>query len=374
MLGGYYNGAPTWCYSKTSSQILKSKCSMKQSCRINGRPDFTETFDNSCTGYSRILVVQYKCIKNLKTQNKNEMLIKNIHYNNYYQFINNQQETINLPFCSKIPTTIEKNSTDCLIERTPVIYAKYLSSLKTTNFNYPIYQQIICEHGSIVLKCPKKLAIHIYLAYYGIQPLTFISSTCNRKEIKQEIPTMCSFIDYTYNLLKLKCEQKETCFIKVDNNNLGDICSAYNKQLFIQYQCLNPIDLISINVNCDKDYSLIEQKPICPKLTNQLTDINERVWCDGESMLIQCPINKLISIQCSFYGTTPYNEICYKNNTKQNDLIICYFKEPLELIYKCNNKNVCLINGRPNFLYELNINQPCNMNSINTLFVQWKCY
>jgi hypothetical protein len=52
-------------------------------------------------------------------------------------------------------------------------------------------------------------------------------------------------------------------------------------------------------------------------------------------------------------------------NTKN----ICYFKNPIQLFDKCENKNGCSITGTPNFA--TTFNDPCiNLNKL--LYLQWQ--
>jgi hypothetical protein len=62
---------------------------------------------------------------------------------------------VTLPYCSASP-----------VGACPPSYSPYeplfLSNSTVTNFNYPIYEQIVCYGGRLALVCPANLVIHIY--------------------------------------------------------------------------------------------------------------------------------------------------------------------------------------------------------------------
>jgi hypothetical protein len=62
---------------------------------------------------------------------------------------------LTLPYCSASP-----------VGACPPSYSPYeplfLSNSTVTNFNYPIYEQIVCYGGRLALVCPANSVIHIY--------------------------------------------------------------------------------------------------------------------------------------------------------------------------------------------------------------------
>lgn len=185
----------------------------------------------------------------------------------------------------------------------------------------------------------KKTFIHIKSVYYGIQETTetkciitnnrnkdaiflkysneklnlTINSTLtsslvdynknkNRKKILSESPTFC-FYRNTFDRINETCEGNENCSISISVNNFGDPCSGFNKQMFIQYQCLDRQTLNNINncplVNNNNNNNKNLQLPsICPSVA----EATRLTWCEPSTMYISCPIGEVIEIICSFYG------------------------------------------------------------------------
>jgi hypothetical protein len=161
------------------------------------------------------------------------------------------------------------------------------------------------------------------------------------------------------------CEAKQSCLLSADIATFGYICSDFESQLFVQYQCVPDYFYDLVIKPCGVDTVPVALESICPADLS----VNEGTWCDGDSLTLTCPIGKVIQIVCSYYGGHPSQQTCV---TQSN--VVCYIKNPTKLALKCNNKTSCSLNGSPDFVYDLIKNDliPCD-EIIKALYIQWKC-
>lgn len=142
-------------------------------------------------------------------------------------------------------------------------------------------------------------------------------------------PKQCFFAD-TFTKIQASCESQSLCLIEASVNKFGDPCPRLNKQLFVQYQCMDRVELKSLNDMCSETNTNRQNIPFtCPEITVQQKNytqekVQERTWCDGSTMFIQCDgdgenysyedneyvhnSNKTIEILCAFYGNSLLNQ------------------------------------------------------------------
>jgi hypothetical protein len=393
--GTFRSGAePTYCYSNSSYDKLVSECSGKKKCVLSGDPDFVNGagFTNPCPGYAKILLVQWECI--------DESLVHHVGAQNELLFASpNDGESPRLPLC-------ELDQAIYCPETSPYV-PKFLSNSTSHSIGYPIFEHILCSSGKLVLACPSNLVIHIYGAYYGIQHETSLSqclitkSNNNNTQNAAEMPKMC-FFSNTLSKIQTLCENRASCLIEANVNKLGDPCPRMSKQLFVQYQCMHKQDLNQLKEKCfenkeensNGEMSKLEDRKIpfvCPLIQNSRNDsennvIQERTWCDGSTMNIQCgpssnettlnndeslmiinsTSNNRIEILCAFYGIHTSLTSCNIQNLANPP--ICYSQSSFELVAQtCNNQTVCTIDS-----FTTTFSDSC-LGFDKALYVQWRC-
>jgi hypothetical protein len=245
----------------------------------------------------------------------------------------------------------------------------------SSSLDYPIHQQILCNVGKLILACPAPLAIHIHGAYYGIQNGTGVKQCLGALSGQTgpgggEIPKMC-FFSNTYAKVQTLCETKETCMIEASVNKLGDPCPHFNKQLLVQYQCMDKSELQLMNANCAERAETKEIPFECPLAANANAtgEIFERTWCDGSTMSIQCGVDgneTKIEVMCAFYGIHTSLTSCNIQNLANPP--ICYLQSSFEYVATmCNGNSTCTIDS-----FTTTFSDPC-IGFDKALYVQWRC-
>ncbi len=347
--GGFYYGAPTSCYSLSSRQKVFSRCNGKTSCEILGNPNFQVSgFADPCNGFSKILYVQYRCISS------SVLAVTTTSSKTSSQY-NYQQQVPPAPL-SLLENNILPLSSCNLIASSP--YVPVFLNNQSMSFEYLIYQQVSCLGSTISLLCPPSSVIHIYSAYFGIQSNTF-APICFIKSIQQ--PTQCYFTQ-SFDYINSTCEYQQSCSIVADPDLLGDACPAYTqKQLLIQYQCVDK-EILSSSIN----QCTVNLNPpfVCP--TSNSANVQQQVWCDGDTMNITCQNGQNINILCAFYGLHPFlNETCGISSLP--NIPVCFFQSSFTLIKTlCSNKSSCIENFTNYF------SDPCD-GQTKALLVQWQC-
>ncbi|RNA02935.1 rhamnose-binding lectin-like [Brachionus plicatilis] len=253
---------------------------------------------------------------------------------------------------------IDYNSNDC---PTQSIYSpKFISLTNSYNFEYPINQIIVCPGSKLELKCPSSQLLHVFSAYYGIQPDTNTFS-CSKKSSLHEI---CYF-DLTFSNLTTICEKKTSCEITVNVGSFGDPCiNSKNKQLFVQYQCLDTINYDLVNT-CDLNKN---KSSICPDKSGAQHEI---MICDSKPFSIECPNGHLISILCAFYGLDP-NLRC-PGTFYYGAPSACYSKQSHDLVIEnCHGKQNCTFRDETGTKYDIGFTEVCP-GFQNILLIQWEC-
>ena len=329
---GYYNGSPNICYSDSFLQV-NSTCSGRQNCSLNGNPSFEKYLINACNGYTNTLYIKWECVLN-------------VFHNNLKQ-IDDYKPKICLHNDTHAPTGQCSNISKYEPE--------FLISPNVSNFEYPIYEKVICNGGKVVIKCLNSYFIHIFSAYYGIQFKT--QTSCIHQTT--EVPTKCYFPS-AFTKLSQTCDYKNECEINATSTFFNSTNLCHNsKQLVIQYQCIS-----SYALNIISKCSSNNQIPlICPELNQNDSTIHQNTWCSisNGTIIIKCRQNQTIDVICSFYGHHPYIKEC----SIPKDSPICYFNSSYEIVKKtCNGLNSCSI--------QLSSMQSCCIGS-KTFQIQWRC-
>ena len=109
-------------------------------CYIDGNPTFeiASDFTLVCSQYSNSLFVQWECVASSDLTTTTSTAT-----------------TPSLPFCPENPTGDGK-------ELGSPIEPMFLTNSTMTSFDYPIYEQVICNGAKMAILCPANLVIHIY--------------------------------------------------------------------------------------------------------------------------------------------------------------------------------------------------------------------
>jgi len=336
---GFYSGSPTVCYSDSFSQV-NSTCSGYQNCSINGNPSFKKYILNACDGYTSTLFVKWECVRQIIIDN-NQAITMNTENNNEYCL--NDDSLLLLGNCSKISR----------------YEPEFLTSTSLSNFDYPIFEKIICSGGKSVIKCLNSHIIRIFSAYYGIQMKT--QTNCIQQSAN-EVPTKC-YYPSVYIKVSQICEFQNECEIKATSSffNNTDICPT-SKQFIVQYQCVKNYALRNAITKLGKCFKNNEIPLICPEHIQKDSQIHQNTYCsinDG-SVNLNCQQNQTIEVICSFYGQHPSIKEC----TIQKETPVCYFDSVFKTIKKtCNGIQSCSI--------QLSSLQSCI--GLKIFHIKWKC-
>lgn len=269
--------------------------------------------------------------------------------------------TTSLPYCANGLVTGTCKDTSSFSPYVP----KSLTNSTQLYFDYPIYQQTVCQNSRILIHCPSDLVIHIYAAYFGIQSYT-TTTWCTPVNSSYENPAMCYFQN-AFDTINSTCEYQTSCYVYATVNAMsgGDICPDYTKQLTVQYQCVDSRVLSSYINACPVN---TVAPSICSSTYSGLsTTLNQQTWCDNEnSMSITCDTGKKITILCAFYGVHPALESC--NIEYLTYKPVCYFSSSQTTVNStCNGLNSCSLSN-----FTSTFKDPC-IGIDKALFVQWTC-
>jgi hypothetical protein len=237
---------------------------------------------------------------------------------------------------------------------------QFLTLTNWYSYGYLINQQIACVNSIINLVCPTNQFIHIYAAYFGIQANTL--SSC-LSTISATSPTNC-FNKAVFNTINSTCEYANKCTIIATVSQLGDPCFGQNKQLMIQYQCIDNNRTLNILNQCPINK---ETSSACPYQNDSSIQILQ--LCEPSFMKINCTSPSVIQIVCAYYGIDSSYQCsggnyagaptsCYSNSAKQT------------IISACNGRTSCQFNGNPD--YQSNFADPCYGFS-KIMYVQYRC-
>lgn len=187
--------------------------------------------------------------------------------------------------------------------------------------------------GKLSITCPADRTIHIYSAYFGIQSNTPTECVTSNKAGT----TSDCFNKVVFDNINTTCEGKQTCSLDIRIENFGDPCFLLNKQLFIQYQCVNA-SISSLINSCTSSQNYGQ---ICSKTTES----NSQYWCNNDNVMrIDCGPGKVIQMSCAFYGIDQSYQcpggfysgaptVCFSQTTRMN------------LTSLCNGQQACLVSS-----------------------------
>ncbi|KAL5010687.1 hypothetical protein ScPMuIL_012992 [Solemya velum] len=156
---------------------------------------------------------------------------------------------------------------------------------------------VTCEHDTASLSCPAGETIHIVAVNYGRTD----GVTCPHTSIKD---TNCLSGPAAANIVKTKCNDKNSCYVDVDNGVIGgDPCTLCYPTVTSKMKTF--FILVSILFLIKTVYSY----------TYELIII-----CEGESKNITCPSGTVIKIVSVGYGRGEPTNPC--SNATQRDLCV----------------------------------------------------
>ncbi len=329
----YTNSTPTSCYSQASKQRILTNCNGKSSCSFANSSGLID----SCDSLTNMLYIQWQCVS-----------------------LGLTTVTSTTPGAPSCPQTYILPFGECstsLVPYTP----QFLLNSSDTYFEYPIYEQIACQNSKLLIACSPNLVIHIYAAYFGIQSATSTSWCMNTTSL--ELPEMC-FSQSSFDIINATCEYKSSCYLRATTTQIGagDLCPSYSKQLFVQYQCVDPNVLASGINQCPVNNTI--GFSLCP--SSNSSTVRENMWCTGSMMTMNCDAGSTINIMCAFYGIHPYfYDQCNFRNMLQRP--VCYFNQNPRTVLAnaCNGRSSC---NETSVVFT----DPCN-GLDKLLYVQWQC-
>jgi hypothetical protein len=110
-------------------------------CYIDGNPTFeiASDFTLVCSQYSNSLFVQWECVAS-----------------------SDLTTTVPTTTVPSLPYCPENPSGTCQAELGSPIEPEFLTNSTLTSYDYPIYEQVICNGAKMAILCPANLVIHIY--------------------------------------------------------------------------------------------------------------------------------------------------------------------------------------------------------------------
>ena len=143
-------------------------------------------------------------------------------------------------------------------------------------------------NSRLQIQCPTSQLIHVFSAYYGLQPATN-TNYCAVNSYGG--PALC-YRPNSFSIVASSCQGRNNCSLTITSSRFGDLCLPYtNNQLMVQYQCVDTAAYSAISA-CPINSTALS---ICPALTDLSTQ-SARLWCDPDVMTIQCSAGQVIQI------------------------------------------------------------------------------
>ncbi|XP_064626823.1 adhesion G protein-coupled receptor L2-like isoform X4 [Lineus longissimus] len=138
------------------------------------------------------------------------------------------------------------------------------------NQKVPIERNALaCEGGTMPLRCPANMRIHIKWANYGRYSL----SVCNQHRVTGKWSTRCMSVR-SLSIVSERCHDRQSCVLQVQNNVFGDPCPDTVKYLEVRYSCKpggtpikTPADLVT-NTSAEEPTTAA---PVTPPTTTTTT-------------------------------------------------------------------------------------------------------
>jgi hypothetical protein len=181
------------------------------------------------------------------------------------------------------------------------VYQPTLATLSTMyNYGFPIVQEVVCYGTTFVLKCPASQLISVYSVYYGIQAATNMNVCPASSAVAVASQPAVCYRAITYTNMVALCQGNNSCRGTVNEASFGDPCIGFgNKQLFVQYQCVDSAALSAINACAAASSATLPS--ICPAYTAGVSAFNASYWCEPANMNITCTGGNVIQVMISFF-------------------------------------------------------------------------
>nr|BAI53114.1 unnamed protein product [Triatoma dimidiata] len=126
--------------------------------------------------------------------------------------------------------------------------------LKIVTAEKPLHQeqplrQLVCEHETLFLSCPKGYVINVLTALNGKKVAKYCNQPGNHR-------SDCE-VGNALNIMKFSCNRIQICRVKAKNNVFADPCSNTRKYLEVTYRCVEEDDEILSSVACEKEKLMI---------------------------------------------------------------------------------------------------------------------
>ena len=188
----------------------------------------------------------------------------------------------------------------------------------------------ICEGRSQQISCPASKKIDIMSANYG--------RLTGRHLCPGPVKTTNCGAAGSIDIVRNKCQGKQSCFLQATNGQFGDPCVGTKKyleviivQIFYQNQTRS-VSVKFVNLTCY--YFNTQVKYECVEKT-----VLVRI-CEGRSQQISCPASKKIDIMSANYGRLTGRHLCPGPVKTTN----CGAAGSIDIVRnKCQGKQSCFL-------------------------------
>ncbi|MFH4973726.1 hypothetical protein AB6A40_000435 [Gnathostoma spinigerum] len=193
-----------------------------------------------------------------------------------------------------------------------------------------------CEGEKTTLHCPRNTHILVTNTFYGrLVPSSEFCTPANPSNVAVE-DTSCDVIEAHSKVLDV-CRNKRRCNLSVEPSFFErDPCPNTSKYLQISYKC----------------------RPV---------SFDDRTFCDGSTMQLNCKINKRIAIYSAVYGRT-LNDQAMHCTPYTPILQDCTVDVLSQLLYECHAQTECAV-----AVDEQTFGNPCPMGVTKHLSLIFMC-
>ncbi|XP_065827341.1 uncharacterized protein [Oscarella lobularis] len=192
-----------------------------------------------------------------------------------------------------------------------------------------VKNKLVCEGQTLTLTCPEGTSISIEAANYG----RTVFDTCPHPA-RGNLNCKAS---NSLNVVEGSCKGKKTCTVPANNNVFGDPCGGTYKYLEVSWKCVKDAEKIGVQ---------------------------NKLACEGQTLALNCPEDKSISIETANYGRTVFETCPHPARGNLN----CKASNSLSVVEgSCEGKKSCNVPATNGVFGD-----PCG-GTYKYLEVSWKC-
>nr|XP_058943208.1 uncharacterized protein LOC131771431 isoform X2 [Pocillopora verrucosa]XP_058943209.1 uncharacterized protein LOC131771431 isoform X2 [Pocillopora verrucosa] len=312
-------GGSTNCHADSSMSVARNECQGQTRCTLDAK---NEAFGDPCVGTFKHLTVKYECVEKtvlVRICEGRSQLIScpapkkiDITSANYGRLTGphlcpGPVKTTNCGAAGSIDIVRSKcqEKQSCFLQATngqfgdPCVGTKKYLEVKYECVEKTVLVRI-CEGRSQQISCPASKKIDITSANYGrltgphLCPGPVKTTNCGAAG--------------SIDIVRSKCQEKQSCFLQATNGQFGDPCVGTKKYLEVKYECVEKTVLVRI--------------------------------CEGRSQQISCPASKKIDITSANYGRLTGPHLCPGPVKTTN----CGAAGSIDIVRsKCQEKQSCFL-------------------------------